>query len=77
MATVTLSLTTEKSAAVPAGKSRLDRALEQAGEVLAWEAAAVVLFLVAVGPIALLAVLAWLGLRVARRRADDRLLERA
>jgi Domain of unknown function (DUF4349) len=77
MATVTLSLTTEKSAAVPAGKSRLDRALEQAGEVLAWEAAAVVLFLVAVGPVALLAMLAWLGLRVARRRADDRLLERA
>jgi hypothetical protein len=77
LATVSLSLTTEEESAVPAGKSRLDRALDQAAEVLAWEAAAVVLVLVAVGPVALLAVLAWLGLRIARRRSDDRLLERA
>jgi hypothetical protein len=77
MATVSLALTTEEASAAPAGKSRFDRALDQAAEVLAWEAAAVVLFLVAVGPIAVLAVLAWLGLRVARRKADDRLLERA
>jgi hypothetical protein len=77
LATVSLSLTTEEASAVPAAKSRLDRALDQAAEVLAWEAAAVVLVLVAVGPVAVLAVLAWLGLRVVRRRADDRLLERA
>jgi hypothetical protein len=37
----------------------------------------VVLFLVAVGPIAVVAVLAWLALRLVRRKADERLLERA
>jgi Domain of unknown function (DUF4349) len=78
LATVTLALTTEEQAgAPPAGKSRLDRAVEQAGEVLSWEAAAVLLALVAVGPVLVLAVLAWLGLRLVRRRADERLLERA
>jgi Domain of unknown function (DUF4349) len=77
LATVTLALTTEEQAGAPAGKSRLDRAVEQAGEVLSWEAAAVLLALVAVGPVLVLALLVWLGLRMVRRRAEERLLERA
>ncbi len=77
LATVSVALTTEEAAAVPPGQSRLDRALDQAAEVLAWEAAALLLLLVTVGPIVVIAVLAWLGRRVVRRRADERLLERA
>jgi cytochrome c oxidase assembly factor CtaG len=45
--------------------------------VLAWEAAAVLLVLVAVGPLAVLGVLLWLAARIVRRRSDERLLERA
>jgi hypothetical protein len=77
LATVSLSLTTEERAEIVPAPGRVDRALDKAGEVLAWEAAAVLLVLVAVGPVLLLAILAWLGFRLARRRADERLLERA
>jgi uncharacterized protein DUF4349 len=77
LATVSLSLTTEERSEVAPAPSRIDRALDRAGEVLAWEAAAVLLVLVAVGPLVILGVLLWLAARLARRRADDRLLERA
>jgi hypothetical protein len=77
LATVSLSLTTEARAEAVPAPGRIDRALDRAGEVLAWEAAAVLLVLVAVGPLLVLAILAWLVLRVARRRSDERLLERA
>jgi Domain of unknown function (DUF4349) len=77
LATVSLSLTTEARAEAVPAPGRIDRALDRAGEVLAWEAAAVLLVLVAVGPLLVLAILAWLGLRIARRRSDERLLERA
>jgi TolA-binding protein len=77
LATVSLSLTTEKRASAAPASSRFDRALDQAAEVLAFEASALVLLLVAVGPLVLLGLLVWLGVRVTRRRADDRLLERA
>jgi uncharacterized membrane protein YcjF (UPF0283 family) len=68
--------TGERSEVAPA-PSRIDRALDRAGEVLAWEAAAVLLVLVAVGPLAVLGVLLWLAARIVRRRSDERLLERA
>jgi hypothetical protein len=77
LATVSLSLTTEESGTAAPAPGRIDRALDKAAEVLAWEAAALLLFLVAVGPFVLLGALIWLALRVAHRRADDRLLERA
>jgi len=77
LATVSLALTTEERSEVAPAPSRIDRALDRAGEVLAWEAAAVLLVLVAVGPLVVLGVLFWLAARLARRRADERLLERA
>jgi Domain of unknown function (DUF4349) len=77
LATVSLSLTTEETSSAAPAPGRIDRALDKAAEVLAWEAAAALLFLVAVGPLLVLGVLVWLALRVAHRRADDRLLERA
>jgi hypothetical protein len=77
LATVSLSLTTEETSSAAPAPGRIDRALDKAAEVLAWEAAAALLFLVAVGPLLVFGVLVWLALRVAHRRADDRLLERA
>ena len=77
LATVSLALTTEERSEVAPAPSRIDRALDRAGDVLAWEAAAVLLVLVAVGPLVVLGVLLWLAARLARRRADERLLERA
>jgi len=77
LATVSLALTTEERSEVAPTPGRIDRALDRAGEVLAWEAAAVLLVLVAVGPLVVLGVLLWLATRLVRRRSDERLLERA
>lgn len=76
-ATVTLGLTTEEDAAVPATSGRLDRAVDEARAILAWEAAAVLYVLAALGPVVLLALAVWLVVRTLRRRGDERLLEQA
>lgn len=77
LATVSLSLTTEEAAAAAPAEGRFDRAVDQAVEVLEWEAAIVLLALVALAPVAVLGFLVWLGLRATRRRSEERLLERA
>ncbi len=74
LATVQLTLVTEQGAVVPPVPSRIDRALDEAGGILAWEAAIVVYVLVLVGPLALLVAGGWLGRRAVSRRADERLL---
>ena len=75
-ATIQLSLATKEQAATPAAGSRLDRTLDEAGRILAWEGVALLYALVVVGPFALLGALAWLGLRLRRRAEEDRLLAR-
>ncbi len=77
LATVSLGLTTAERSEVTPAPGRFDRGLDRAAEVLAWEASAALLILVAVGPLALVALLLWLAARIVRRRADERLLERA
>jgi len=77
LATVSLGLTTEERSQAAPPPSRIDRGLDRAGDVLAWEISAALLLLVAVGPLVILAVLLWFGARLFRRRADERLLERA
>ena len=77
LATVSLGLTTAERSEVTPAPGRFDRGLDRAAEVLAWEASAALLILVAVGPLALVALLLWLAARLVRRRADERLLERA
>ena len=77
LATVSLSLTTEEAAAATPADGRFDRAVDRALDVLEWEAAAVLLVLVAVGPLVVLGLLVWLGVRLSRRRTEERLLERA
>jgi hypothetical protein len=69
--TVYLSMTTEEIQADVVGGSRLD----DVKNVLEWEAIAALYVLVVAGPILLLALLIWFGLRWARRRETSRLLE--
>ena len=77
LATVSLSLTTKKAAVAdkPHHKGTLGRALDDAGTILAKELSIALYALVIVGPIALLALLAYFGVRATRRHADRRLLE--
>src|SRR3954471_7960247 len=74
-ATVTLTLTTRGAAAVaPHKQGDVERTLRDAASVLALELAYGLYALIVAAPFALLAFLIWMGARVARRRADDRLL---
>lgn len=72
-ATVRMALRTppEQAAAAP---SRLDRALDNAGSVLAREAEIALYVLIVAAPLALVAALLLAGERARRRRADERLL---
>ena len=73
-ATIQLTLQTSRSSAVAPVPSRWDDALDRAVEILTLEALVVLYTLVIVGPLALLAVLAWLGRQGLRRRQDEQLL---
>ena len=68
---------TNGSAAAPPHPGRLRRAVDTAGDVLSVMAAAAIVALAVIGPLALLALIAWGATRVGRRRARDRALERA
>jgi len=73
-ATIQLELRTEESSTVPAAGSRLDRALDKALAVLAWEAVVALTIAVAALPLALVVAALWLGRRARRRREEDQLL---
>jgi hypothetical protein len=73
MATVQLSVATPDAGAV-APPSRLDRALDEALNVLVWEGVVLLAILIVAAPFAIVALVAWLGRRVYRRREEDRLL---
>ncbi len=59
---------------MPGTPSRFDRALDQAVEILAWEATIVLFALILVGPFVLIGLAVWWGRRTLGRRTDDRLL---
>jgi Domain of unknown function (DUF4349) len=73
-ATIQLTLQTDTSSFVPAARSPWRRALDRAGAILAVEATIVLFALAVLGPLALAALLARLGLRSLRRREHERLL---
>ena len=73
-ATFQLELRTEEGAGTVAPGSRLDRALDRAVEVLAWEAVVALALAVAAAPLALVAAAVWATRRARRRREDERLL---
>jgi hypothetical protein len=74
-ATIQLELRTDEGGVTPGpGGSRLDRALDRALDVLAWEAVVVLAIAVAVAPLVLVGAAVWATRRARRRRDDDRLL---
>jgi len=75
-ATVQLDLRTKQDTggAAPGSGSRLDRALDKALAVLAWEGIVLLAAAIAVAPLALVAAAVWATRRTRRRREEDRLL---
>jgi hypothetical protein len=74
LATLSLTLRTKEGAAVPAPQSRIDRTLDEALNVLAWEGIALLYAAIVVAPFALLGTAAIVGARYRRRREEERLL---
>jgi hypothetical protein len=72
LATIQLELRTERGGGAAPG-SRLDRGLDRALEVLAWEAVGALAIAVVLAPIALVALAVW-GARRARSRREERRL---
>lgn len=75
LATLVVTLTTEERIGEPEPAGRVERTLDEAVDILAWEAAAGVYGLVAAGPALLVAAAAWLALRTRRRHEEKRLLD--
>jgi hypothetical protein len=73
-ATVSLDLTTAEKEVVPTPPGRIERAFEQARDVLAAEAVAVVYAAVVAAPFILLGLVLLIAVRAARSRSDRRLL---
>jgi Domain of unknown function (DUF4349) len=76
-AKISLALTTQKPAAKEETPGRIERAVGDAGSVLAKEVAFGLYALIVASPFLLLVALGIAGARAGRRRADQRLLERA
>ena len=73
-ATIQLELRTEDGVGAAAPRSRLDRALDRALEVLAWEAVVALAIAVAAAPLVLVGIAVWGTRKARRRREDERLL---
>jgi hypothetical protein len=74
MSTIQLTVVTPGVLGAVAPQDRLDRTIDEALGVLAWEAVIALAVLIVLAPFALVALAAWLGRRVYRRREDERLL---
>jgi uncharacterized protein DUF4349 len=74
LATISLALRTKADAGAAKPSSRIDRALGEAANVLAWEGIVLLYAVVVAGPFALLGSTLWVGTKVRRRREEDRLL---
>ncbi len=73
-ATIQLELRTDDSSLAPSPGSPLDRAVDKALAVLAWEAVVALAIGVAAVPLVLVGLALWVARRTRRRREDDRLL---
>jgi hypothetical protein len=74
MSTIQLTVVTPGSTGAVAPPSRLDRAIDEALNVLAWEGVLALGALIVLAPFALVALAAWLGRRLYRRHEEERLL---
>jgi len=75
MSTIQLAVVTPGAYGVAAPPpSRLDRTIDEALNVLAWEGVVALGLLIVIAPFAITAAAVWLGRRVYRRREEERLL---
>jgi len=75
MATIQLTIVTPgASGAIPPPPSRIDRTIDEALNVLAWEGVIALGVVIVLAPFALVVIAAWLGRRLHRRREEERLL---
>jgi Domain of unknown function (DUF4349) len=74
MSTIQLTVVTPGAFGAVAPPARLDRTIDEALNVLAWEAVVALAVLIVLAPFALVAFAAWLGRRFYRHREDERLL---
>jgi hypothetical protein len=74
MATIQLSVVTPGVLSAVPVPSRLDRTFDEALNVLVWEGVIALAIAIVAAPFALVALAAWLGRKLYRRREDERLL---
>lgn len=74
MSTIQLTIVTPGATGVVPATSRIDRTIDEALNVLAWEGVVALGVLIVVAPFAIVALALWLGRRLYRRREEDRLL---
>jgi len=74
MSTIQLSIVTPDASGTVVPDSRIDRTIDQALNVLAWEGVVALGMLIVLAPFALVGLALWLGLRVYRRHEEERLL---
>ncbi len=74
MSTIQLTVVTPGAFGAVASPSRIDRAIDEALNILAWEGVIFLGLLIVLAPFALVGFAAWLGRRLYRRHEDERLL---
>jgi hypothetical protein len=74
MSTIQLSILTPEASGTVVPESRIDRTIDQALNVLAWEGVVALGMLIVLAPFALVGLAVWLGRRVYRRHEEERLL---
>jgi hypothetical protein len=74
MSTIQLGIVTPGAFGVVTPPSRIDRAVDEALNILAWEAIIALGLIIILAPFALVAFAAWLGRRLYRRHEEERLL---
>lgn len=74
MSAIQLTIVTPEGTGAVAPPSRLDRTIDEALNVLAWEGVVVLGVLIVLAPFAIAGIAVWLGRRIYRRREEERLL---
>lgn len=74
MSTIQLSVVTPGAFGAVAPPSRIDRTIDEALNILTWEAVIALGILIVLAPFALVALAAWVGRRLYRRHEEGRLL---
>ena len=74
LSTIQLTVVTPGAFGAVAPPSRIDRTVDEALNVLAWEGVIALALLIVLAPFALVAFAAWLGRRLYRRHEEERLL---